>query len=165
MGRECTEQEYVQADAVYLQVGLNKQEFCRDWKIAGGTDLVKELSDEFSEADRQIQKLAKRIKTLHNAINKSPRIEELIIRTVSGGVTSWACVNPNEGTFEFMDDEEDEDSYVSGGFALDDGDVEGVFVSEEFHGNMSVTDYDGCYQLPPLVKRAFEILGYDTSEL
>ena len=102
MGRECTEEEYVQANAVYLQVGLNKQEFCRDWKIAGGTELVKELvkelSDELSEADRHIQKLAKREKTRHNALNKSPRIEELVIRTESGGVTSWACVNPNEGT-------------------------------------------------------------------
>lgn len=54
---------------------------------------------------------------------------------------SWVGLTPSEGLWEFMeDDDDDEDSYISGGYQVDGG---------------CVVDYDGCFQLPVHVVKAF----------
>lgn len=55
----------------------------------------------------------------------------------------WVCLIPSEGLWEFME-ADDEESYISGGFQIDGG---------------CVVDYDGCFQLPVHVVRAFRKLN------
>lgn len=58
---------------------------------------------------------------------------------------AWVGITPSEGTWEYQLDD-DEDSYISGGFILE--------------GN-TVIDYDGCYELPVEVILALGEESYD----
>lgn len=56
---------------------------------------------------------------------------------------SWVGLTPSEGLWEFIK-ADDEDSYISGGYQVDGG---------------CVVDYDGCFELPVHVVRAFRKLN------
>ena len=49
---------------------------------------------------------------------------------------AWAKIDLEEGLWEYMDDENDGETYQSGGLWIEDNVLE---------------DYDGCFELPALV--------------
>lgn len=62
IGRSVTEQEYVEANAMYENAGdMDKDEFCREWLKIGNASLVKSLA----EKTYQLQKALNEQKLLH----------------------------------------------------------------------------------------------------
>lgn len=60
IGRSVTEQEYVEANAMYENAGdMDKEEFCREWLKIGSARLVQCLAEECHRRNRIIQELAK----------------------------------------------------------------------------------------------------------
>ena len=60
IGRSVTEQEYVEADAMYMAAGdMDKDEFCREWMKIGSARLVQCLAEECHDRNKVIQNLAK----------------------------------------------------------------------------------------------------------
>ena len=54
--RSVSEQEYVEANAVYEAAGdMDKDEFCREWKQIGGSPLVKGLFDTAYNLNQALQ--------------------------------------------------------------------------------------------------------------
>ena len=60
----------------------------------------------------------------------------------------WLCINTEDHTWEYQDDVDDDETYVSGGYETDDD------------RPCTVTGYDGCFDLPYAVKEALRNLGY-----
>lgn len=55
MGRSVTEQEYVEANAVYENAGeMDKDEFCREWLKTGGSSLVRCLSERVGQLEKAL---------------------------------------------------------------------------------------------------------------
>lgn len=147
IGRKATEQEYIEANAMYMEAGdVDKFDFCEEWLYLKGSKVAKALCDkirtlqEWQHKGLPMKRWAK--------LNDEPSVERVEFATTTG---QWACISVLEQLFEYMEDEDDEETYVCGGFITDDTNL--------------ITDYDGVYELPALVKRAFEILSYDLSEL
>lgn len=153
MGRTTSLEEYLDANAVYMQVDMDKREFCAEWKKFGGSRIIKELSNKASRCENGYHTLRKRLLSYRKALLEKPSLESVEVKTKDG---QWCSVDLQEEVFEYQQDLDDEESYVSGSFSIDCQKVEGYYVSEEFHGK---------FELPPLVKRTMELLGYDTSEL
>ena len=58
IGRSVTEQEYVEADAVYMAAGdMDKDEFCREWLKIGSSRLVRCLAETAHQKGKKVQKL------------------------------------------------------------------------------------------------------------
>ena len=53
---------------------------------------------------------------------------------------------PDEGSWEFMGDEDDEETYMSGGYLLE---------------GKTLYEYDGCFELPKEVVLAMADYGYE----
>lgn len=56
-------------------------------------------------------------------------------------------------SWEYMSDENDEDTYESGNLYTDDDD------------DKTIIDYDGCYNLPYAIYHELKNNGYDVSEI
>lgn len=78
--------------------------------------------------------------------NDLPDFDEISIRNGN----EYAMIDLGVGTFEYMEDVNCEESYLSGCFSLDEN---------------KVVDYDGCFELPRAVAKLFVLIGYDISEL
>lgn len=78
--------------------------------------------------------------------NDLPDFDEISIRNGN----EYAMIDLGVGTFEYMEDVNCEESYLSGCFSLDEN---------------KVVDYDGCFELPRAVANLFVLIGYDISEL
>lgn len=63
---------------------------------------------------------------------------------------TWAHIDLDEGLWEYMEDEDDGDTYQSGGLWIEDNVLE---------------DYDGCFELPPRVVFLLRDSGIDCSIL
>lgn len=58
IGRSVTEQEYVEADAVYMAAGdMDKDEFCREWLKIGSSRLVRCLAETAHQKGKKVQEL------------------------------------------------------------------------------------------------------------
>lgn len=57
----------------------------------------------------------------------------------------WVCLWPEDESWEYQKDPDDEETYMSGGFELEGNTVEG---------------YDGCFELPQAVQDALVEYGY-----
>lgn len=149
IGREATEQEYIEANAMYMEAGdVDKFDFCEEWLYLRGSKVAKALCDKLRTLREWQHKglpMKQWIKLIHD-----PSVESVEFMTATG---QWARINLLEQTFEHKEDEDDEETYVCGGFLTDDIKL-----------NL-IIDYSGVYELPALVKRGFEILSYDLSEL
>jgi hypothetical protein len=91
-------------------------------------------------------------KTENNKTTKRDRAMQIIERQINHGGHNfkfdngaWVCIWPEDESWEFQSDEDDEESYMSGGYELDGNTVEG---------------YDGCFELPKEVQTALEDYGY-----
>lgn len=62
--------------------------------------------------------------------------------------SEWFCIDTVNRTWEYQDDDEDEESYISGNFYIDDEDL------------CKVIDFDGSYELPKIVRHHLRLLGY-----
>ena len=147
IGRKATEQEYIEANAMYMEAGdVDKFDFCEEWLYLKGSKVAKALCDKIC-ALREWQHKGLPMKRWVK-LNDEPEVQEVEFLTVAG---QWSCISVLEQTFEYMEDKDDVETYVCGGFVTDDTNL--------------ITDYSGVYELPALVKRGLEILSYDLSEL
>lgn len=62
----------------------------------------------------------------------------------------WYQIDTVNCTWEIQYDDDDDESYYSGNFYLED---------------KSVVDYDGCYDLPKIIIDGLARLGYDISDI
>lgn len=62
--------------------------------------------------------------------------------------SAWCSIDTVNRTWEYQDDDEDGESYVSGNFYIDDEDL------------YRVVDFDGSYELPKIVRHHLRLLGY-----
>lgn len=151
IGRKATEQEYIEANAMYMEAGdVDKFDFCEEWLYLKGSKVAKALYDKIrilQEWQHKGLPMKRWAKLLDESLVEST-VRRVDFWTMAG---QWARIEVEEHTFEYMEDEEDDETYVSGGFVTD--------------GTNLIIDYDGVYELPALVKRGFEILSYDLSEL
>lgn len=134
---------------MYMEAGdVDKSDFCEEWLYLQGSKVAKALCDKI----RTLQECQHKGLLLKRWVKLSddPSVEGVDFTTATG---QWARINLLEQTFEYQEDEEDEETYVCGGFLADD-----------IHLNL-IIDYCGVYELPALVKRGFEILSFDLSEL
>jgi len=60
------------------------------------------------------------------------------------------CTDKEDGSWEYQWDEDDEETYSEGGLWFED---------------KTLTDYDGCYELPEEVKMALKELGYELEDM
>lgn len=86
--------------------------------------------------------------------DKADQGESSLIKTAEfkflGG--EWACIHINEhdGAWEFQSNEDDEETYS-----------EGMFETDWENGRpLTVTGYDGCYDLPLAVKEGLRLCGF-----
>lgn len=78
--------------------------------------------------------------------NGLPNFDEISIRNGN----EYAMIDVAAEMFEYMEDVNCEESYLSGCFSTEEN---------------KVVDYDGCYELPKAVAKLFVLIGYDISEL
>lgn len=147
IGRKVTEQEYIEANAMYMEAGdVDKFDFCEEWLYLKGSKVAKALCDKIRTLQEWQHKglpMKRWVK-----LNDEPEMKKVEFLTMAG---QWACINLLEQIFEYAEDEDDVETYVCGSFTTD--------------GTNLIIDYDGVYELPALVKRGFKILSYDLSEL
>lgn len=157
IGRKATEQEYIEANAMYMEAGdVDKFDFCEEWLYLKGSKVAKALYEKIRTLQEWQHKglpMKRWAKFLNESLVESESLDESTVQRVDFWTMAgqWARIEVEEQAFEYMEDEDDEETYVSGGFVTD--------------GTNLIIDYDGVYELPALVKRAFEILSYDLSEL
>lgn len=63
---------------------------------------------------------------------------------------AWYQIDTVNGTWEIQTDDDDEETYISGNLYFEDN---------------KVVDYDGCFDLPKIIKDGLVRLGYDISEI
>ena len=134
---------------MYMEAGdVDKFDFCKEWKMLQSSKVAKALVDRISVLRKWQHKGLSLKRWLK--LNEEPCMKRF---ELSNSLGQWACIDMLEQTFEYMEDDEDDETYVSGNFKTDDR-----------YLNL-IIDYDGVYELPLLVKRAFECLSYVISEL
>ena len=70
IGRSVSEQEYVEADAMYMAAGdMDKDEFCREWMKIGSSHLVQSLSEECHRLNGLLNAKAKEVEDLQGNIS------------------------------------------------------------------------------------------------
>lgn len=147
IGRKATEAEYIEANAMYMEAGdVDKFDFCEEWLYLKRSKVARALCEKIRSLQEWQHKGLPYKRWLK--LSSEPFMQGVEFLTTTG---QWACIKVLEQTFEYMEDEDDEETYVSGNFKTD--------------GTNLIIDYDGVYELPALVKRGFEILSYDLSEL
>lgn len=88
MGYEASESEFNNANAVYMNAnGLDKDQFCEDWKQHSSSIIIADLSD-------RIQNMRK---TIFDQIHKIAEFEAIIKETAEN-ILSLAGTTVNEGT-------------------------------------------------------------------
>lgn len=66
IGRSVTEQEYLEANAMYENAGdMDKDEFCREWLKIGNSRLVKCLAEKTYQQHKALQEKELLLKELH----------------------------------------------------------------------------------------------------
>lgn len=65
---------------------------------------------------------------------------------------AWASID-TRGSYEYQEDEDDEETYIEGSLEF-----------ERIDGKLTLTDFDGCFELPEEVVAAVQDLGYAVDE-
>ena len=149
IGRQTTEQEYIEANAMYMDaLDVDKFDFCKEWETLKDSKVANALLDKIGEL-RKWQHEGLPLKN-HIKLMQEPAVWVVEFLTITG---QWCCINVSDHSYEYMEDKEDEETYVEGSIVVDENIPNRVI------------DYDGVYELPELVRRGLEILNYDISEI
>lgn len=108
IGRSVTEQEYLEANAMYENAGdMDKDEFCREWLKIGNSRLVKCLAEKTYQQHKALQEKELLLKELHeicsDAADAMLEIEQSILNgEITGHITelldlkAWWLVGAKE---------------------------------------------------------------------
>lgn len=72
VGRQVSDEEYVEADAMYMAAGdLDKDEFCREYVKVGQSRLVKELADAYYDEKRCLDKKCEELASVKEKVSRA----------------------------------------------------------------------------------------------
>ena len=94
MGYEATESEFNNANAVYMNAqGLDKEQFCEDWKQHSSSIIIADLSDRIQEMRNAITDQSRRIAEHEDTVKETASVLLSIADDTKDAETAYALIS------------------------------------------------------------------------